>query len=346
MTNQLHSINLKSGEVFIPDSMILLPIFSPARSKKVEKVVIDDLFGFKDITITGTRLNTGFHKRAYRYLLAKYQKNWKVDSKTTIVIDEKEMLSAVGIKNTDFPYYTKELESLLKKLYDCEITYTSPSGVFFYGRLVNSVGKVIDGVRTINLGDIFDEMLKSHAYSSIVNYLDKSIKEGIAKELKEILDILLRKISKTETATTIIKAEYLKQTLQLGGNDETNLKNISKAFDYFVQLGFLISYEKTKPGREVVSFKVTFNKNFNVASLDVDKKPEPKVIAAEIVSKRIFFDNPTADKRPSLFSVPVAKIKEDTKEEALAKIEKMFDVDVNPDTDISGFDVIDDEFPF
>lgn len=338
MTNPLHSINLRSGEVFIPDSMILLPIFTPARSKKLEEVFIKDLFLFKNITIKGTRLNTGFHKRAYRYLLSKYQKNWKVDSKTTIVIDEKEMLSAVGIKNTDFPYYTKELEKLLKKLYEFEITYTSPSGVFFYGRLVNSFGKVIDGVRTINLGDIFDDMLKSHAYSSVVNYqLDKSIKEGIAQELKEKLDIELRKISRTETATATIKAEYLKQTLQLGGNDETNLKNISNAFDYFVKIGFLISYEKTKPIKEVVSFKVTFNKNFNVASLNVDKKSEPKEIAAEIVAKR-----------PSLFiEQKEPKVQEDTTEEALAKIEKMFAG--NQDTDISGFDNCDDddyEFPF
>lgn len=328
--NNLSHINLKIQEVIIPDAMIIFPIFTPARSKKDETVLIDELFGFKNIVIKGAHLNVGFHKKAYRHILKQYQNGlrksgWKNSGNTTIVIDEREMFSTLKIKNTDFPHYRKQFESLLEKLYKYEVDYTSPSGVPFHGRLINTYSEAVDGVRTINLGDIFSDMLKSHSYASTVNYVDDSIKVGVASELMEKLDIELRKISNTDTATVVVKAEYLLQSLQLAGKREKNIEKITDALEYLKEdIGFISKFEKVRTNK-VQSFKVTFNKNFNLKKF---KSSVQQVIAEKEVSGEVVSVTETGSRKPLIFGNLKAIQHDESKH------------------DISGFDEEDDELPF
>lgn len=330
--NNLSHIKLKIQEVIIPDAMIIFPIFTPARSKKSETVLIHELFGFKNIVIKGSHLNVGFHKKAYRHILKQYQNGlrksgWKNSGNTTVVIDEKEMFSALKIKNTDFPHYRKEFELLLEKLYKYEVDYTSPSGVFFHGRLINTYSEAIDDVRTINLGDIFSDMLKSHSYASTVNYVDQKIKVGVASELMEKLDIEWRKISNSETATVVIKTEFLLQSLQLAGKREKNIEKITDALEYLKSIDFISKFEKIKTNK-VQSFKVTFNKNFNMNKYNSSVKEvvTEKEVSGEVVNVSLQPD--TVSKRPLLFGN-----------------QKTIKSDVS-NHDISGFDEEDDELPF
>lgn len=261
-----NAIMVKRGEVVFPDAIVQLPLFTASKNKtdEVIQVKIDEMGGFTDILIKGKQLNIGFHKKAYSHTLAKAQ----TKNKTTVTIDIPEMLKEFGYRDKDNAFYIKAYSDLMNDLYQMEISYTSPSGVRFHGRLINEYTEPVDGISVVDFGGFFQQLMNSHQYFSRLNYLDDRVKGGVASVLKEKLDIEYRKLHGTSKTTIEVKVEYLLQSLQLGGTRENQLKTLNTAFDYFVKNKYISNIKKVNRSKKVFSFKITFNPDFKMEDLN------------------------------------------------------------------------------
>ncbi|MBG5342936.1 hypothetical protein GHU64_06780 [Pseudomonas aeruginosa] len=271
-SNQTLSTNalmVKTGEVVFPDVLVHLPIFSPARTDEIVKYEIKKLHisnscDFTDIVIEGKKLNVKFHKKAYAYCLSKAQQQ----NNTTVTIDLPEMFARFGFDAKDFSHYTKSFDELMTALFEMKISYTSPSGVKFHGRLINFHTEPMDGVSTVDFGGIFQQLLNSHPNFSRLNYLEDRIKGDVASVLKEKLDIEYRKLSGTNKKTISVKAEYLIQSLMLSGDRDSQVKSINNAFKYFMEKKYIVAVEKKTRLKKIYEFKITFNTNFKIEDFD------------------------------------------------------------------------------
>ncbi|RMN09036.1 hypothetical protein [Pseudomonas syringae group genomosp. 3] len=288
-----NALMVKTGEVVFPDVLVHLPIFSPARTDEIvryeiKKLHISNNCDFTDIVIVGKKLNVKFHKKAYAYCLSKAQQQ----NSTTVTIDLPEMFSRFGFDAKDFSHYSKTFNELMDALYKMEISYTSPSGVKFHGRLINFHTEPKDGISTVDFGGIFQQLLNSHPNFSRLNYLEDRIKGDVATVLKEKLDIEYRKLSGTNKKTISVKAEYLIQSLMLSGDRESQVRAVNNAFKYFMDKKYIISVEKKTRLKKIYEFKITFNPHFKMEDFDdVIKKGK---IAKAIATKPIVADAPAS----------------------------------------------------
>lgn len=266
-SNQVLSSNalmVKNGEVVFPDVLVHLPIFSASNTGESVEYIIPNLANFTDIKIIGKKLNVNFHKKAYSHVLSKAQQR----NSTTVLIDLHEMFRGFGYDSKDFSHYTKLFADLMESLFEMRVSYTSPSGVRFDGRLINSKSIPKDGVATVDFGGIFQQLLNSHPRFSRLNYLEDRIKGDIALVLKEKLDIEYRKLSGTNRNTIKVNAEYLLQSLQLGGERENQMKALNKVFKYFVDKKYIIAIQKKTRSKKIYEFVITFNPNFKMEYFD------------------------------------------------------------------------------
>ena len=261
-----NAILVKRGEVVFPDAIVQLPFFTAAKNKtnEVIEVRIAEMGGFTDIYIKGKQLNIGFDKKAYSHTLSKAQSK----NSTTVTIDIPEMLKEFGYRDNDTSHYVKLYAQLMDDLYKMEISYTSPSGVRFHGRLINEFSEPVDGISVVDFGGFFQQLMFSHQYFSRLNYLEDRIKGGVASVLKEKLDIEYRKLCGTSNKTIEVKVEYLFQSLQLGGTRENQLKTLNVALDYFVKCKYITNIKKVTRSQKLFAFKITFNPNFKMEDLD------------------------------------------------------------------------------
>lgn len=258
------ALMVKNGEVVFPDVLVHLPIFSASRSSEDAEYEIPELAKFTKIVIKGKKLNVGFDKKAYSYALSKAQQK----NSTNVIIDLTEMFREFGYDYKDFSHYTSRFEELIESLYEMKVSYTSPSGVRFDGRLINSKSHSIDGVATVDFGSIYQELLFSHPNFSRLNYLEDRIKGDVASVLKEKLDIEYRKLSGTNKKTISVKVEYLTQSLQLGSDRENELKAINLALKYFIDKKYIIAFKKVTRLRKIYELKITFNPDFKMEYFD------------------------------------------------------------------------------
>lgn len=264
-----NAIMVKTGEVVFPDVLVHLPIFSPSRTDEIvnyeiKKLHISNNCDFTDIIIIGKKLNVKFHKKAYSYVLSKAQQH----NSTTVTVDLPEMFTKFGFDYKDFSHYTKSFNELMTALFEMKISYTSPSGVRFDGRLINWKTEPMDGVATVDFGGIYQELLNSHPNFSRLNYLEDRIKGDVATVLKEKLDIEYRKLSGTNKKTISVKAEYLIQSLQLSGDRDSQVKSINNALKYFIDKKYIVAVEKKTRLKKIYEFKITFNPNFKIEDFD------------------------------------------------------------------------------
>jgi hypothetical protein len=294
--NQALSANalmVKSGEVVFPDVLVHLPIFSASKTDeniayKIDRLSINKNCDFTDILIIGKKLNVRFHKKAYSYVLSKAQQQ----NSTTVTVDLPEMFRKFGFDFKDFSHYTKSFNELMTALFEMKISYTSPSGVRFDGRLINWKTEPLDGIATVDFGGIYQQLLNSHPNFSRLNYLEDRIKGDVASVLKEKLDIELRKLSGSNKKTISVKAEYLIQSLQLGGDREHQIKAINIAFRYFLEKKYIVAVEKKTRAKKIYEFKITFNPEFKMEDFDdVIKKGK---IAKAIATKPIVTEAPAS----------------------------------------------------
>ncbi|WP_405126063.1 hypothetical protein ACI51W_03405 [Pseudomonas marginalis] len=288
-----NALMVKSGEVVFPDVLVHLPIFSPARTDEVVKYEIKKLHisnncDFTDILIEGKKLNVKFHKKAYAYCLSKAQQQ----NNTTVTIDLPEMFAKFGFDFKDYSHYTKSFDELMTALFEMKISYTSPSGVKFHGRLINFHTEPKDGVSTVDFGGIFHQLLNSHPNFSRLNYLEDRIKGDVAAVLKEKLDIEYRKLSGTNKKTISVKAEYLIQSLMLSGDRESQVKSINNALKYFMEKKYVVSVEKKTRLKKIYEFKITFNPNFKMEDFD-DVIKKGKIAKAKAI-KPLIAESPAA----------------------------------------------------
>lgn len=178
------------------------------------------------------------------------------------------MFTRFGYDSKDFSHYTKLFADLMESLFEMRVSYTSPSGVRFDGRLINSKSIPKDGVATVDFGGIFQQLLNSHPRFSRLNYLEDRIKGDVASVLKEKLDIEYRKLSGTNKKTISVKAEYLIQSLMLSGDRDSQVKAINNAFKYFMEKKYIIAVEKKTRLKKIYEFKITFNTNFKIEDFD------------------------------------------------------------------------------
>ncbi|CEL31184.1 hypothetical protein [Pseudomonas fluorescens] len=259
-----NALMVKNGEVVFPDVLVHLPIFSPSNTGEYVRHVIPNLANFTDIVIIGKKLNVNFHKKAYSHVLSKAQQR----NSTSVLIDLHEMFREFGYDNKDFSHYTNLFAELMESLFEMRVSYTSPSGVRFDGRLVNSKSIPKDGVATVDFGGIYQELHNSHPRFSRLNYLEDRIKGDIALVLKEKLDIEYRKLSGTNKKTIKVNAEYLLQSLQLSGERENQMKALNKVFKYFIDKNYIITIQKKSRSKKIYEFVITFNPNFKMEDFD------------------------------------------------------------------------------
>lgn len=259
-----NAIMVKRGEVVFPDVLVHLPIFSASKTSGHIEYEIEEIAKFKKVVISGKKLNVGFHKKAYSHMLAKAQQR----NSSTVIIDLPEMFREFGYDYKDFSYYTKCFAELIEALFEMRVSYTSPSGIRFDGRLVSTKSIPQDGVAIVDFGGIYQELLNSHPKFSRLNYLEDRIKGDVALVLKEKLDIELRKLSNSTKKTIKVNAEYILQSLQLGSDRENEMKAVNLAFKYFIDNKYILSVEKKTRNKKIYEFVITFNPDFKMEDLD------------------------------------------------------------------------------
>lgn len=259
-----NAIMVKRGEVVFPDVLVHLPIFSASKTTGNIEYRIDDIAKFKKVVITGKKLNVGFDKKAFSHILSKAQQR----NSTTVIVDLHEMFREFEYDAKDFSHYTKCFADLIEALFEMRVSYTSPSGIRFDGRLVNTKSIPQDGVAIVDFGSIYQELLTSHPKFSRLNYLEDRIKGDVALILKEKLDIEKRKLSGSSTKTIKVNAEYILQSLQLGSERENEMKAVNLAFKYFIEKKYILSVEKNTRSKKIYEFVITFNSNFKMEDLD------------------------------------------------------------------------------
>lgn len=281
-----NALMVKNGEVVFPDVLVHLPIFSASNTGEYVRHEIPNLANFTDIVIIGKRLNVNFHKKAYSHVLSKAQQR----NSTTVLIDLHEMFREFGYDSKDFSHYTNLFSDLMEALFEMRVSYTSPSGVRFDGRLVNLKSIPKDGVATVDFGGIYQELHNSHPRFSRLNYLEDRIKGDIALVLKEKLDIEYRKVSGKSNKTIKVSAEYLLQSLQLGGERENQIKALNKVFKYFIDKNYIIAIKKKTRSKKIYEFVITFNPHFKMEDFD-DVITKGKIAKAK-ASKPLIAESP------------------------------------------------------